>query len=81
MKYKITLIIATVVILTVGGITSEAWAAEEKKPRAARSVHLGYKAPEGRYFYNEVTVEKSYEGSQRYQTAAGPLSQRLGKNH
>lgn len=32
-------------------------------PRAARSVHLSYPAPEGRLFYNEVTVEESVPGS------------------
>jgi len=38
-------------------------AAEDKAFRAARSVHLGYQAPEGRFFYNEVVVEKSVNGS------------------
>lgn len=32
-------------------------------PRAARSVHLGYPAPEGTLFYNEATVEESVRGS------------------
>ncbi len=32
-------------------------------PRAARSVHLGWQAPEGRAFYNEVTVTDSTAGS------------------
>ncbi len=32
-------------------------------PRAARSVHLGYPAPEAVLFYNELTVEKSTPGS------------------
>ncbi|MDQ2686495.1 MAG: DUF3472 domain-containing protein [Armatimonadota bacterium] len=32
-------------------------------PKAARSVHLNYPAPEGTLFYNEVTVEKSVHGS------------------
>jgi hypothetical protein len=31
--------------------------------RAARSVHLGYPAPEGDLFYNELAVEQSVEGS------------------
>ncbi len=31
--------------------------------RAARSVHLGYPAPEGVLFYNEVVVEQSVNGS------------------
>lgn len=33
------------------------------QPRAARSVHLWYPAPEGDLFYNEVTVEESQRGS------------------
>lgn len=32
-------------------------------PRAARSVHLGYPAPEADAFYNELTVERSVPGS------------------
>ena len=31
--------------------------------RAARSVHLGYPAPEGLWFYNEMVVEQSVNGS------------------
>ncbi|HTL17627.1 MAG TPA: DUF3472 domain-containing protein [Patescibacteria group bacterium] len=37
--------------------------AQEKEIRAARSVHLGYPAPDGVLFYNEVVVEKSVDGS------------------
>jgi len=36
---------------------------EKKAPRAARSVHLGYPAPEGVVFYNEMTVDESVPGS------------------
>ncbi|HEY0075606.1 MAG TPA: DUF3472 domain-containing protein, partial [Abditibacteriaceae bacterium] len=32
-------------------------------PKAARSVHLGYPAPEGTLFYNEATIEESTPGS------------------
>lgn len=32
-------------------------------PKAARSVHLGYPAPEGTLFYNEATVEETVPGS------------------
>ena len=32
-------------------------------PRAARSVHLHYRAPEATLFYNEVTVDQSQPGS------------------
>ena len=38
-------------------------AAAEPAPRAARSVHLGYVAPEANLFYNELTVEQSVPGS------------------
>ncbi len=38
-------------------------------PRAARSVHLHYSAPEASLFYNEATVEQSQRGS--YFCAAG----------
>ena len=37
--------------------------AAEGAPRAARSVHLGYPAPEASAFYLEVTVETSVPGS------------------
>jgi hypothetical protein len=39
------------------------FAAGQKEFRAARSVHLGYPAPEGLLFYNEVVVEESVNGS------------------
>lgn len=35
----------------------------EEAPRAARSVHLWYPAPEGVLYYNEMTVEQSHPGS------------------
>jgi hypothetical protein len=38
-------------------------AAETKPPRAARSVHLGWSAPDGQIFYHEMTVEQSTRGS------------------
>jgi len=38
-------------------------ATDSEKPRAARSVHLAYTAPEGTLFYNEMVVEKSVDGS------------------
>jgi hypothetical protein len=38
-------------------------AAEPKPPRAARSVHLSWNAPDGEIFYNEMTVEQSVPGS------------------
>ncbi len=42
--------------------TAAAFAAEPP-PRAARSVHLGYAAPEGDLFYNEMIVNESVNGS------------------
>lgn len=37
--------------------------AEENAPKAARSAHLWYAAPDASIFYNEVTVQKSVPGS------------------
>lgn len=48
-------------IALVTGFAAVIGAAEA--PRAARSVHLGYSAPEGDVFYNEVVVEQSTRGS------------------
>ena len=31
--------------------------------RAARSVHLGYKAPAATFFYNEMVIQESVDGS------------------
>jgi len=39
------------------------WADESLKGIACRSVHLGYPAPVGNAFYNEVQVEQSAEGT------------------
>ena len=39
------------------------FADEPKEPQAARSVHLGFPAPDATVFYNEVTVEESVPGS------------------
>jgi hypothetical protein len=44
-------------------------AADSIGPRAARSVHLGWIAPEGDFFYQEMTIEQSVPGS--YFMAAG----------
>lgn len=48
---------------------SAAPADEKLKGIACRSVHLGYPAPQGVAFYNEMTVEKSADGT--YFMAAG----------
>jgi Domain of unknown function (DUF3472) len=44
-------------------LTISCLAAEPGEFRAARSVHLGYPAPNGLWFYNEVVVEQSVNGS------------------
>lgn len=51
------LLTATLVMGTPG------YAEDAKGFRAARSVHLGYPAPEGLAFYTEMVVEKSVNGS------------------
>ena len=43
--------------------TGTLFADEPKEPRAARSVHLGFPAPDATLFYNEVTVEESVPNS------------------
>jgi hypothetical protein len=50
----------TVIILLVIG---SARADEKLKGIACRSVHLGYPAPTGTAFYNELTVEQSADGT------------------
>ncbi len=52
-------IAAGLVVLTV----AVAFAKEPKVPNAARSVHLGFPAPDATVFYNEVIVEESAPGS------------------
>lgn len=49
------------VCILCGALASSA--EDSKEFRAARSVHLGYSAPEGGFFYNEVVVEQSVNGS------------------
>ncbi|MBL9175186.1 MAG: DUF3472 domain-containing protein [Verrucomicrobiales bacterium] len=48
--------------LLVLGVTL-AFVVDAAEIRAARSVHLGYPAPEGRLFYNEMVIEESVNGS------------------
>lgn len=50
-------------LLTLGFLVSTATADERLKGIACRSVHLGYPAPSGDAFYNEVRVSKSADGS------------------
>ena len=61
------LAIATLALTTFAVCSSPA--DEKLKGIACRSVHLGYPAPEGVAFYNEMTVEKSADGT--YFMAAG----------
>jgi hypothetical protein len=44
-------------------LSTRGWSAEPREYRVARSVHLSYPAPPARYFYNEVTVMESVNGS------------------
>jgi hypothetical protein len=50
-------------VSTLLALTALAPADERLKGIACRSVHLGYPAPEGTAFYNEVTVEASAPGT------------------
>lgn len=49
--------------LAVAAFCATAGEAAEEPPRAARSVHLGYPAPDAGVFYIEMTVEASTGGS------------------
>src|SRR5690349_3588447 len=59
MKTGILGLCLSVMLTPIGSALSE----ESKEPRAARSVHFGYPAPDAVEFYNEVTVEESVPGS------------------
>lgn len=51
-------------VLAIAAVaTTVTFAAEPVAFRAARSVHLSYPAPSGAFFYNEVVVERSVNGS------------------
>jgi hypothetical protein len=56
------LLIAALLLVPLAS-ASPAPADEKLHGIACRSVHLGYPAPEGAAFYNEVTVESSAEGT------------------
>ena len=49
--------------LALGAAGLGAQPATNPPPRAARSVHLNYPAPEGNLYYNEMVVEQSVPGS------------------
>ena len=55
MRASLKCLLLLVLAISVSGNAAE--------PRAARSVHLGYSAPEGDLFYNEIVVEQSVNGS------------------
>src|SRR5467141_1932041 len=57
------------VTISVVVLVGSSWALGADAPRAARSVHLHWKAPDGDLFYQEMTVERSVPGS--YFMAAG----------
>jgi Domain of unknown function (DUF3472)/Domain of unknown function (DUF5077) len=50
-------------LLGVAATLATAFADEKLAGIACRSVHLNFRAPEGTAYYNEVTVEKSAEGT------------------
>jgi hypothetical protein len=50
----------TIALILAGGF---AHADESLKDIACRSVHLGYPAPTGEVFYNEITIERSAKGT------------------
>lgn len=54
---------ACLLVLIGSGFAQVLAADSPAKPRAARSVHLSYPAPEGDVYYNEMMVEKSVPGS------------------
>jgi hypothetical protein len=59
-------VVTVLLILLSAATTALVRAADADRPaapRAARSVHLHYAAPDGTLFYNEVTVEQSQRGS------------------
>lgn len=55
--------ISLFVFLIALGSVSNAVADKSLKGVACRSVHLWWKAPEGNAFYNEITIDKSADGS------------------
>ena len=70
MYYRYSIVLALIcpassLLAQLGAANKQA----EKPPRAARSVHLGWQAPEATAFYNELTVKESAPGS--YFMAAG----------
>lgn len=56
-------IVRTARLLALAIVLTQSMAADPAAPRAARSVHWGWLAPEGELFYNEMIVDKSTPGS------------------
>lgn len=63
MKAYISVVIGVVTFAMLFNFPTQLNAEKKRKPRAARSVHLWYAAPDSTIFYNEVMVEESYPGS------------------
>lgn len=63
MKTHISAVIGVLTFAVLFNFPTQLNAEKTRKPRAARSVHLWYAAPDSTMFYNEVTVEESYPGS------------------
>jgi len=58
-----TLIKSAIIISLALLFASPSIQAQDEKPKAARSVHLGFPAPDGSVYYNEVTVRESHPGT------------------
>ena len=56
-------LLASLAMVSLAVVASSVSGDERLAGIACRSVHLGYQAPEGSAYYNEVTVEKSAEGT------------------
>ncbi len=54
---------SVIIISLVLFFVSSSIQAQEEKPKAARSVHLWFPAPDGSIYYNEVTVKESHPGT------------------
>ena len=63
MRYAARAAITVLLAVSPFTLAHQFAAAQESRPRAARSVHLWYPAPDGTVFYNEVSVEESHPGS------------------
>ncbi len=62
-RFQLTAVGLVCLTVAVAINTQHAHGDERLKGVACRSVHLGYPAPEGRSFYNEITIQESAPGS------------------